>query len=121
MNSQKKAYIWFTAIMVCLALMIVAVIWQTVIVQQLKGRVENSYFVETGVVLEDPLVKADDGSIWVKVDDAGNELLVKVVYKEHLANVTTYALNNISIVGWKAQWLHKGEENILLTLFAIEV
>lgn len=120
MDSQKKAYIWFAAIIVSLALMIGTVIWQTIIVHQLKGRVEESYFVETGVVLEDPLVKGDDGSIWVKVDDAGNDLLVKVVYKEHLANVTTYALNGISIVGWKVQWLHRGEENILLTLFAIE-
>lgn len=108
----------FVVIGIMLIVLLAAVIWQTVVVRQLKTRVdtlnnEERYEIVQAVVVDYDL---DNMLLFVTNDIDDEQVVVEVLLKETEASVTVAAEMNI-LIGRQVAYLSWQNEKVLLTIF----
>ena len=108
----------FVVIGIMLIVLLAAVIWQTVVVRQLKTRVdtlnnEERYEIVQAVVVDYDL---DNMRLSVTNDIDDEQVVVEVLLKETEASVTVAAEMNI-LIGRQVAYLAWQNKKVLLTIF----
>lgn len=108
----------FVVIGIMLIVLLAAVIWQTVVVRQLKTRVDTlnnaeRYEIVQAVVVDYDL---DNMLLFVANDTDDEQVVVEVLLEETEASVTVAAEMNI-LIGRQVAYLSWQNEKVLLTIF----
>lgn len=115
-RSLENTLLWVIGIM--LIVLLAAVIWQTVVVRQLKTRVDTlnnaeRYEIVQAVVVDYDL---DNMLLFVTNDTDDEQVVVEVLLKETEASVTVAAEMNM-LIGRQVAYLSWQNEKVLLTIF----
>lgn len=110
----------FVVIGIMLIVLLAAVIWQTVVVCQLKTRVDTLNNAERYEIVQAVVVDYDlDNMLLFVTNDTDDEqvvVVVKVLLEETEASVTVAAEMNI-LIGRQVAYLSWQNEKVLLTIF----
>lgn len=108
----------FVVIGITLIVLLAAVIWQTVVVRQLKTRVDTLNNAERYEIVQAVVVDYDlDNMLLFVTNDTNDEqVVVEVLLKETEASVTVAAEMNM-LIGRQVAYLSWQNEKVLLTIF----
>ena len=115
---EKLAATLFVVIGITLIVLLAVVIWQAVVVRQLKTRVDTlnnaeRYEIVQAVVVDYDL---DNMLLFVANDTDDEQVVVEVLLKETEASVTVAAEMNM-LIGRQVAYLSWQNEKVLLTIF----